>query len=77
MSNSEKDESTSWGGWTAFAGAMLLILGSFQAMMGFVALLDDSYYLVNSNGLVVKVDYTTWGWIHLSLGVAEDPGGCR
>ena len=34
-----------------------------------VALFDDTYYLVGQDGLVVSVDYTVWGWVHLLLGV--------
>jgi hypothetical protein len=63
-----RTEPTGWTGWVFFAGLMMITLGAFQAMMGFVALLDDQYYLVTRNGLVVSVDYTTWGWIHLVLG---------
>jgi hypothetical protein len=36
--------------------------------MGCVALFDDSYFVVTSNGLVLSVDYTRWGWVHLILG---------
>ena len=75
VKETQRDNSTSWGGWITFAGMMLLVLGSFQALVGFVALLDDSYYLVTNNGLVVKADFTTWGWIHLALGVAAIAAG--
>ena len=40
-----------------------------------VALFDDTYYLVADSGLVVSVDYTTWGWIHLLLGVVAAAAG--
>jgi hypothetical protein len=45
------------------------MIGSFQAISGLVALFNDDYYLVGKNGLVVSVDYTAWGWVHLVLGV--------
>jgi hypothetical protein len=64
-----EDEPTGWTGWVLFAAIMLIMMGAFQAVMGFVALFDDSYYLVPGTGLVVHADYTTWGWIHLLLGV--------
>jgi hypothetical protein len=48
---------------------MLIMLGIFQAIEGFVAIFDDGYYLVRPNGLVVNVDYTAWGWIHLIIGL--------
>jgi hypothetical protein len=62
-------EPTGWVGWVFFAGIMMVTLGFFQAMAGFVALFRDDYYLVTRGGLVVTLDYTAWGWIHLLLGV--------
>ena len=61
---------TGWFGWIVFAGVIMLLLGSFHAMAGLVALFDDEYFLVNDSGLVVSVDYTGWGWTHLIFGVA-------
>ncbi len=62
-------EMTGWAGWVAFAGIMLIMLGIFQAIQGFVAIFDQGYYLVGREGLVVNVDYTAWGWVHLVLGL--------
>jgi hypothetical protein len=58
-----------WTGWVVFAGVMLILVGCFQAVEGLVALAKDSYYLVRPSGLLVDVDYTTWGWVHLIIGV--------
>lgn len=63
------DQPTAWAGWVVFAGAMLIMLGTFQVIQGIVALFDDGFYLVGSDGLVVDVDYNTWGWIHIVIGV--------
>ena len=60
---------TGWTGWVVFASAMMLLLGSFQAVQGFVAIFDDGFYHVTQGGLVIDVDYTAWGWTHLLLGV--------
>ncbi len=62
-------EPTGWVGWVLFAGIMLFLLGTFQAIAGLVALFNDSYYLVATKNLVVNVDYTAWGWTHLAIGV--------
>jgi hypothetical protein len=35
-----------------------------------VAIFKDGYYAVPSRDLIVSVDYTAWGWVHLALGVA-------
>jgi hypothetical protein len=62
-------EPTAWTGWIAFAGMMMVLLGSFHAFQGFLALLDDGYYAVRDDSLAVQVNYTAWGWVHLILGV--------
>ena len=60
---------TGWAGWVVFGGMMMILLGSFQAMAGGVALLNSGYYQVGSNRLLVDLSYTAWGWTHLGLGV--------
>lgn len=57
-----------WTGWIVFAGVMMLMMGAFHVIQGLVALFQDTYYLVGQEGLVVQVDYTTWGWVHTILG---------
>jgi len=52
-----------------FASFMLFMLGTFQAVQGLVAIFDDGYYAVTANGLLLNVDYTAWGWVHLLLGL--------
>jgi hypothetical protein len=68
-------EPTAWVGWIMFAGVMMIMLGTFEAIAGLVALLNDEYYLVTRNDLVVSVDYTTWGWVHLLLGIVVAAAG--
>jgi hypothetical protein len=70
-----RDEPTGWVGLVIFAGVMLVMLGGFQAMEGIVAIIRDEYYLVTRNGLVIDLDYTTWGWIHLVLGLLAAGAG--
>src|SRR5690242_20093274 len=60
---------TGWAGWVVFGGVMLIMVGLFQAIQGLVALFDDGFYLVRASGLVVDVNYNTWGWTHLAIGV--------
>jgi len=62
-------DQTGWVGWIVFAAAMMTMLGSFHAIQGLVALLKDEYFLVGQSGLVLSVDYTTWGWVHLIGGL--------
>jgi|SRR3954451_2303837 hypothetical protein len=62
-------EVTKWAGWVIFAGILMTMIGVFHGIEGLVAILRDNYYLVGKNGMVVEVDYTAWGWIHLITGV--------
>ena len=64
-----QSEVTGWVGWIVFAGTMMTLVGTFHVIQGLVALFDNGYYLVTQTGLVVSVDYTTWGWAHLLAGV--------
>jgi hypothetical protein len=66
---SSEPEPTAWTGWIVLASAMMFLLGSLTAIQGLVAILDDDYYAVGSDGLVIAVDYTVWGWTHLLLGM--------
>lgn len=59
---------TGWTGWIAFGAIMLIMLGAFQAIAGFVALFDSGYYVVTEDQLLVNVDYTGWGWVHIAIG---------
>jgi hypothetical protein len=61
-------EPSGWAGWVVFGGVMLIMVGIFQFFQGLVALADDGFYLVRSDGLLVNVDYTTWGWVHVVVG---------
>lgn len=60
---------TAWAGFVVFGGIMLIMLGGFQMIEGFVAILKDDYYYVTRNGLLLSLDYTAWGWIHLLIGL--------
>jgi hypothetical protein len=66
---------TGWVGWIVFAGTMMVMVGTFHAIQGLVAIFQDQYYLVGKNGLTVHMDYTAWGWTHLILGVVVFAAG--
>jgi hypothetical protein len=70
-----KPQWSAWAGWIFFAGVMMIILGSFEIIAALVALFNDQYYLVASSGLVVSVDYSAWGWVHLVLGLVAVGAG--
>jgi hypothetical protein len=64
----QQGASTGWGGWSVFASVMLLLIGTFQAMAGFAAILDDEIFVATPD-YVYAFDVTTWGWIHLFGGI--------
>lgn len=70
----DNKEVTGWVGWVYFAGFMMLITGILQMIAGFAALLNDKYYVVGPEHLVV-FDYTTWGWVHIGLGLLLTTAG--
>ena len=55
-------------GWTYFAAFMMMMIGIFHAIAGFSAILKDDFYAVTPN-YVFKFDSTSWGWIHLIVGI--------
>ena len=58
-----------YSGWIAFAGVMMLILGSLDAFWGLAGILNDEVVVVGGTGALI-LDITTWGWIHMLLGLA-------
>jgi hypothetical protein len=58
-----------WTGWIVFAAVLLFLAGLGQLLQGFVALFDDNFYVVGSDGLALGLDYTVWGVVHLMVGV--------
>jgi hypothetical protein len=59
---------TGWLGWIWFAGIMMIVMGSFNAVEGLVALFRGEYYVVTEEQVLV-FDITAWGWITLLIGI--------
>ncbi len=69
MSGQRSAASNPWAtGVAVFAAAMLLTAGVFQIFQGIVAVADDEFF-VNTPRYTFAFDTTTWGWIHLVLGI--------
>src|SRR4051812_10677994 len=73
--NIQPTRATAWVGWVVFSGILMVMLGMFQGVMGLVALFNDEFYLVARSGLVLSLDYTAWGWIHILIGLLAVFGG--
>ena len=59
---------TGWVGWIAFGAVMMMMLGVLNAISGIAAIFNDAVFISGSRGAVI-FDVTTWGWIHLILGL--------
>jgi hypothetical protein len=55
-------------GITSFAGFLLITVSIFQILEGIAAIADDKVY-VRGLSYTYEFDVTTWGWIHLVLGL--------
>ena len=51
-----------------FAGVLMLVIGGYHAMAGIAALVEDEIFL-ETPSYTYALDVTTWGWVHLGLGV--------
>jgi hypothetical protein len=58
-----------------FAGVTMILIGAFGALQGLAAIVKDAFFVVTPN-YYITVDVTTWGWIHLILGVVVVLAGC-
>src|SRR5205809_5470874 len=61
--STRKDDS----GWAAFAGVILFVVGSLNALWGLGGILNSDVVVVGGHGAIIA-DITTWGWVHLILG---------
>lgn len=59
---------TAWAGWIAFAGIILVVVGSIDAIQGFFGILEDDYVVGTPKGFAI-IDITAWGWLNLLWGV--------
>ncbi len=55
-------------GLIVFAGVMMIVAGGFQTLAGLVAIFEDEFYVRTPNYLL-EFDATSWGWVHLLLGL--------
>jgi hypothetical protein len=55
-------------GFILFAAIMMIMVGVFQALQGLIAIFENEFYLTTRN-YTFQFDATTWGWIHLLLGL--------
>lgn len=66
MSNTS-NEVTGWVGWVAFAGAVMVMLGILQVLVGIAAIAKDDFWVAGENGMLV-LSVQQWGWVQLIVG---------
>ena len=64
----EQETSGTAVGFILFAAIMMLMAGSWQALQGLIAIFENEFYVATRN-YVFEFDATTWGWIHLLIGL--------
>jgi hypothetical protein len=55
-------------GFILFAAIMMIMSGVFQALQGLIAIFENEFYVATRN-YTFQFDATTWGWIHLLVGL--------
>ena len=55
-------------GFAVFAGVIMIMSGAFEALAGTVGLFANEFY-VSTRNYLFQFDVTTWGWIHLLVGL--------
>ena len=62
-------ETSGWAvGFILFAAIMMIMVGVFQALQGLIAIFENEFYVTTRNYLF-QFDATSWGWIHLLVGL--------
>ncbi|HSF36392.1 MAG TPA: hypothetical protein VLA70_09775 [Nocardioides sp.] len=57
-----------WTGMMGFASIMLVLIGGFHVLGGFIALLENRVYDADASELLLFQSYAGWGIAHMALG---------
>ena len=55
-------------GWAGFAGTMILVVGTFNLIWGFVALVEDTYFASDE---LLMWSLNSWGAVHIVIGCLQ------
>ena len=55
-------------GWIFFASTMMILSGIFHIFTGIGGIAKDDIY-VSTSDYFLELSVTTWGWVHLLLGI--------
>jgi hypothetical protein len=85
MASVTTTRSSSWGGWIAFAGWLMIVIATLDFFEGLIAIIRGQYYVLSANQIIV-FDVRTWGWVTMiwavvlalaGLGVLAGSGWAR
>jgi hypothetical protein len=62
-------------GWAVFVAVVLFMNGVFGFIWGLGAVLNDKVVTVGGQGVLIA-DFTTWGWVHIVVGVLMVATAC-
>ena len=65
----QQERVTAWVGWVWFAAAVLFTVGLFGVISGLVAVFSPNTVVAATGEGVAVIDVSTWGWVHLAIGV--------
>ena len=60
-----------WVGWIWFAGLVMVLVGTINAIEGLAAIVEDDVFVTTGQGGLLVFDLTTWGWVHLLIGALQ------
>lgn len=67
---SRKSGGSMWAaGASVFAASVLLMVGILQVLQGLVAVVNGTDFLVKAPNYLFAFNASTWGWIHLIVGL--------
>ena len=55
-------------GFTYFAATMMILAGALDIFQGLAAVMKSQFFVVNPD-YVYKLNATSWGWVHMALGL--------
>ena len=54
-----------------FAGVLAVVVGFFNGIAGIAAISKDDSLEASAHEVLFNIDYTTWGWFWLILGIVQ------
>jgi len=68
---STRTVASGWVGWIWFAGLVLVLVGTINAIEGLAAIVEDDVFVTTGQGGMLVFDLTTWGWVHMLFGALK------